>query len=114
MPSPRQRSQQNRAVELGQRLRRRRRELGLTQRQVAEQVPMSAANLSRIENGDQGPPSDEMIEQLSRALTLPTEELLAVVGRSQTFEQRVLEELRDMRREMRRGFDRLERAIGER
>lgn len=31
----------------------------LKQREVAERIPMSPGNLSRIENGDYGPPSNE-------------------------------------------------------
>jgi transcriptional regulator with XRE-family HTH domain len=76
---------------------------------------MSAANLSRIENGDQGPPSDEVIEQLAIALEMTPEPLLAVIGRASSadaFEQRVLRELHRVREEMREGFNRIERALG--
>lgn len=115
MPGPRERSQQQRAQALGNQLRRLRRAAKLTQRQVAERVPMSPGNLSRIENGDQGPPSDEVIIRLATALEADEGELLALAGRrlpSPDFEATVLDELRQLLAEMTAGFARFEAALG--
>jgi transcriptional regulator with XRE-family HTH domain len=106
-------SQTERAHALGARLRRLRRAAKLTQHQVAEQVPMSAANLSRIENGEQGPPSDEILEGLARALDADLTELLALAGRGTTApsQNMLLHELRALRAEVKDGFARVEAAI---
>jgi transcriptional regulator with XRE-family HTH domain len=104
-------TQHERAAVVGTRLRRRRRELRLTQREVADRVPMSAGNLSRIENAEQGPPSDEVLEQLAKALELPASELFQLARGSAPTPDAVLAEIRQMREEMRTGFERLERAL---
>jgi transcriptional regulator with XRE-family HTH domain len=114
MPTRRPDSQAERAHAFGARLRALRRERKLTQRQVAEQVPMSPGNLSRLENGDHGPPSDEVITALATALETDTDELLKLAGRAvggASFERQVLAELGRLRREMHNGFERLDRAI---
>ena len=109
MPASRAPSQADRAVALGNRLRQLRRAKGLTQREVAVQVPMSAGNLSRIENGDQGPPPAETIERLAAVLETDPAVLLTLAGITATdsFEARVLQELSEIRRELRAGFNRL-------
>lgn len=114
MPRPRADSEAELAGALGFRLRQLRRSKKLTQRAVAARIPMSAGNLSRIENGEQGPPPPEIIERLAAALDADPEELLAVAGRSRNrdhFEQLVLSELRDLRAEVRAGFERMESAL---
>jgi transcriptional regulator with XRE-family HTH domain len=85
----------------------------LTQRQVAEEVPMSAANLSRIENGEQGPPSDEIVERIGRILDADTAELLTLAGRTaiSASSDTLLRELRQLRAEIKDGFARVEAAI---
>jgi transcriptional regulator with XRE-family HTH domain len=110
MPASRAPSQADRAVALGARLRQLRRGKRLTQREVATQIPMSPGNLSRIENGEQGPPPAETIERLAAVLETDPAELLAVAGIAATgsFETRVLQELSEIRRELREGFNRLE------
>jgi transcriptional regulator with XRE-family HTH domain len=82
MTSARRPSQTERAQALGARLRQLRREAKLNLKQVAVQVPMSDGNLSRIENGRQGPPSDETVERLARALGADPTELLELAGRT--------------------------------
>ncbi|MGD1055970.1 MAG: helix-turn-helix transcriptional regulator [Solirubrobacteraceae bacterium] len=106
-------SQAELAHAVGSRLRQLRRAAKLTQRQVADQVPMSAANLSRIENGEQGPPSDEVIERLARILDTEAVELLALAGRTSTNTNAdaLLRELRQLRTEIRDGFARVEAAL---
>lgn len=71
---------------------------------------MSAGNLSRIETGDQGPPSDEIVKRLAATLEADPAELLELAGRGirgDAFEQRVLGELR----ELRAGLERLEQRL---
>jgi transcriptional regulator with XRE-family HTH domain len=73
---------------------------------------MSPGNLSRIETGDYGPPSDEVIERLAVVLDADQLELLRIAGReasSGAFEQRVLAELAAIRRDVRE----VKAAIGE-
>jgi transcriptional regulator with XRE-family HTH domain len=106
-------SQADRAFALGSRLRQLRRAASLTQRQVADQVPMSAANLSRIENGEQGPPADEVIERLASVLGADAIELLSLAGRTaiNTSSDTLLHELRKLRAEIKDGFAKVEAAI---
>lgn len=103
-------SQAQRAIAFGERIRTLRRAKKLTQRELAEQLPMSAANLSRIETGGYGPPSDEVIERLAEVLEADPLELLRIAGRQAgtgAFEQRVLSELAAIRS----GLDRLTAAL---
>lgn len=114
MSSRRPESQAERAHAFGARIRAIRRTKKLTQRQVAERLPMSPGNLSRLENGEHGPPSDEVISKLAAALDTDATELFRLAGRDlggSSFEQQVLSELQRLRREMRTGFDRLDAAI---
>jgi transcriptional regulator with XRE-family HTH domain len=86
----------------------------LTQRQVAERIPMSPGNLSRLENGEHGPPADEVIAQLAAILDIDAGELFKLAGRDvggASFESQVLSELHRLGREMRAGFDRLDAAV---
>jgi transcriptional regulator with XRE-family HTH domain len=109
MPARRPASQVQRAHVFGERIRSLRRQQKLKQRDVAEQVPISAGHLSRLETGDYGPPSDEVIERLAEVLKTDRLELLRIAGRdtgSHSFEEQVLAELRLIRS----GIDRLEAA----
>jgi transcriptional regulator with XRE-family HTH domain len=111
MSARRSESQAQRARAFGERVRSLRRAKKLKQREVAERIPMSPGNLSRIETGDYGPPSDEVIERLADVLDADRLELLRIAGRSAgsgAFEQRVLDELAAIRS----GLDRLEAACG--
>ncbi len=97
-------SQAERAHAFVARVRSRRRAQKLTQRQVAEQLPMSSGNLSRLENGEHGPPSDEVIARLAQILDADADELLRLAGRDiggASFEGQVLRELQGLRRDMR-------------
>jgi len=65
---------------------------------------MSASNLSRVELGSQGPPPDEVIERIAKALDADTAELLQAAGRvvgGASFEQAVLERLDAIGRDVR-------------
>lgn len=104
MPSPRGTTEADRALALGALVRKLRRERRLTLNQLAERVPMSASNLSRIELGAQGPPADEIIERIGQALDTDPSELLRVAGRVTTgksFEEQVLARLEALARDMR-------------
>jgi transcriptional regulator with XRE-family HTH domain len=116
MTSARGPSQTERAHALGARLRQLRRAAKLTQREVAQRIPMSAANLSRLENGEQGPPSEETIERLARALDTDPAELLTLAGRAgrPASSDAILREVRQLRAEVKDGFARVEAAIKKR
>lgn len=94
----------SRALALGALVRRLRRDQSLTLRQLAERVPMSASNLSRIELGAQGPPADEVIQSIAVALGAESSELLKAAGRyasGQSFEETVLARLEAIGRDVR-------------
>jgi transcriptional regulator with XRE-family HTH domain len=96
MASPRGKKEASRALALGALVRKLRRERGYTLNQLAEQIPMSPSNLSRMELGSQGPPADEVIERIAGALDTGADELLRAAGRSaggQSFEEAVLDKL---------------------
>lgn len=104
MTSPRGKTEASRALALGALVRKLRRERRLTLNQLAERVPMSASNLSRIELGSQGPPADEIIERIGVALEADPAELLRAAGRyatGKTFEETVLARLDAIGRDMR-------------
>jgi transcriptional regulator with XRE-family HTH domain len=96
MTSPRGNTEADRALALGALIRKLRRDRKWTLDQLAERVPMSASNLSRIELGSQGPPADEIIERIGVALEADPAELLRAAGRYATgksFEETVLARL---------------------
>jgi transcriptional regulator with XRE-family HTH domain len=101
MASP---TEASRALALGALVRKLRRERRLTLRQLADLVPMSSSNLSRIELGAQGPPADEIIERIGVALDANPADLLRAAGRyatGMTFEATVLARLDALNRDMR-------------
>ncbi len=65
----------------GQRIKRRRRELGLTQRQIAEVLEIDFTYLSKLENDRGEPPGEKTIRKLSIELHEDAEELLALAGK---------------------------------
>jgi transcriptional regulator with XRE-family HTH domain len=114
MPIRRPESQAERAHAFGARVRSLRRAKKLTQRQVAQSIPMSPGNLSRLENGEHGPPADEVITKLAGILDTDASELFKLAGRDVggvSFEQQVLSELHRLGRDLRAGFDRLDAAV---
>lgn len=62
--------------ELGRAIRRRRDELGLSLRDVADRTSVSASTLSRIENGT-GKPDADNIARLTAWLDMPMERVLS-------------------------------------
>ena len=114
MSTRRPESQAERAHAFGARIRSLRRARKLTQRQVAERIPMSPGNLSRLENGELGPPGDEVIARLADLLDADANELFKLAGRDvggASFERQVLSELQGLRRDMRAGFAKLDAAV---
>ncbi len=104
MASPRGHKEASRALALGALVRKLRRERGLTLAQLAERIPMSASNLSRLELGAQGPPADEAIERIAATLEIDPAELLRAAGRAtngQSFEEAVLNRLDAINRDVR-------------
>lgn len=104
MASPRGQREAGRALALGALLRKLRRERGYTLEQLAKRIPMSASNLSRLELGNQGPPGEEVIERMAKALDAEVAELLQAAGRlgdSESFERAVLERLDAIGRDVR-------------
>ena len=67
-------------VELGRAIRRRREELGLSLRDVADETNVSASTLSRIENGT-GKPDADNIAALTRWLDMPMERVMSGRGK---------------------------------
>jgi transcriptional regulator with XRE-family HTH domain len=104
MASSRGQKEASRALALGALLRKLRRERGYTLDQLAKRIPMSASNLSRVELGSQGPPADEVIERMAKALEADASELLQAAGRlggGESFERAVLERLDAIGRDVR-------------
>src|SRR5919197_4968555 len=63
-------------VELGRAIRRKREELGLSLRDVADETGVSASTLSRIENGT-GKPDADNIARLTAWLNMPMERVMS-------------------------------------
>ena len=63
-------------VELGRAIRRKREELGLSLRDVADETGVSASTLSRIENGT-GKPDADNIARLTAWLNVPVERIMS-------------------------------------
>src|ERR1051325_4459560 len=115
MPARRPPSQVERARAFGERVRSLRRERKITQRELAARIPISAGHLSRIETGDYGPPSDEVIERIAEVLATDRIELLRLAGRDpgrRGLEEGILSELREIRRELARLSENLEQPGG--
>src|SRR5437588_5353239 len=69
------------AETFGQRIKRRRRECGLTQRQVADKLDIDFTYLSKLENDRGEPPGEKTVRALADALQEDEEELLALAGK---------------------------------
>ncbi len=63
-------------VELGRAIRRKREEMGLSLRDVADETSVSASTLSRIENGT-GKPDADNIARLTGWLNMPMERVMS-------------------------------------
>jgi transcriptional regulator with XRE-family HTH domain len=108
MASPRGKKEASRAHALGVLVRKLRRARKETLGELAERIPMSASNLSRLELGNQGPPADEAIERIAAALETDASELLRAAGRAaggQSFEEQVLDRLDALSQDLRQVKD---------
>jgi transcriptional regulator with XRE-family HTH domain len=115
MAGPRGEKEAKRALALGALVRKLRRERDYTLGQLAQKIPMSASNLSRLELGAQGPPADEIIERIAAALGVKPAELLQAAGRfagGQSFEEAVLDKLDALGRDVREVKDAVHRKRG--
>jgi transcriptional regulator with XRE-family HTH domain len=65
----------------GRRVQRLRRDLGLTQRQVAAELGIDFTYLSKLENDRGEPPGEQTVRKLAAILQTDTEELLALAGK---------------------------------
>lgn len=65
----------------GSYVRRKRDEAGLTLTELARRLEISPAYWSRIENGKENPPKDDLIEKTARILGIPVDELFAEAAR---------------------------------
>ena len=72
----------------GQRIKRKRRELRLTQRQVADKLEIDFTYLSKLENDRGEPAGEKTVRNLAAVLNDDAEELLALAGK-------IPEQLRD-------------------
>ena len=69
------------AEEFGKRLRELRKQAGMTQRGLADEVGVDFSYLSKIENGVLPPPSEKVISKLAETLNASRDELLSLAGR---------------------------------
>lgn len=53
----------------------------MTQRELAQQVSIDFTYLSKLENGKDQPPSDQVIAKMAKVLNVPPDYLFAVAGR---------------------------------
>jgi transcriptional regulator with XRE-family HTH domain len=72
-------------IELGRAIKRRREELGLSLRDVADVTGVSASTLSRIENGT-GKPDADNIARLTNWLDMPVDRVMKRQGESENVE----------------------------
>ena len=67
-------------MNLGEYIREKRKEKNMSQRDLAAASGISNAEISRIESGKRKEPSSSVLRDLAKALNVPAEEILAVVG----------------------------------
>jgi transcriptional regulator with XRE-family HTH domain len=72
-------------IELGRAIKRRREELGLSLRDVADVTSVSASTLSRIENGT-GKPDADNIARLTSWLDMPVDRVMKKNGNEESIE----------------------------
>jgi len=72
-------------IELGRAIKRRREELGLSLRDVADVTQVSASTLSRIENGT-GKPDADNIARLTNWLDMPVDRVMKKSGNEEAIE----------------------------
>jgi transcriptional regulator with XRE-family HTH domain len=65
----------------GARLRERRRQAGLSQRELAARVGLDFSYISKLENDRLPPPAADTVVEIAAALNTSSEELLALTGK---------------------------------
>jgi len=65
----------------GNALRERRREVGMSQRELADRTKLDFSYISKMENGRLPPPAADTIVQICRVLEIPSDQLLALTGK---------------------------------
>jgi len=112
---------QEQAKELGQRLRARREELGLSLRQLADQADMNDATIVRIEQGAFAAPAPDKLARIAEALGLSLADVFALAEYAvpddlPSFQPYLRSKYRDMPREavddLNKAFDRIVRKHG--
>lgn len=121
MAAPRYPSQLERARAFGRTVRELRVERGWKQKALSDRAMISVSQLSRVENGGSGPPPDEVIKQLAKALDVDRRRLMHIAGRSvdgTAFEEIALDHLeklaanqRALAKEQRERFGRIDAAL---
>ncbi len=105
------------AIELGQLIRARREQLGLSVRQLADQAEMNFATISRLEQGQFGSPRADKLARLAAALDLNVADLYGlaeytVPSQLPSFQPYLRSKYRDMPPEALRDLDKaFERII---
>ena len=103
MANPRGNTDADRARAFGEHVRRLRLERGESQTKLAERIPMSPSNLSRLELGKQGPPPGSIIERIAKALEEAEPGSLlraAELDGGRVFDDRILERLNALEEEV--------------
>lgn len=103
-----------RALSFGATVRNLRRKRRLSQRELAEAIPISAGHLSKIELGGSGPPREAVIRRMAEVLDVEATSLLKAAGlRPTNFEEQILaklealeEQVAELREELRAGLRR--------
>ena len=90
-------------MELGRAIKRRREELGLSLRDVADVTNVSASTLSRIENGT-GKPDADNIARLTQWLDMPVDRVMKMTSREMRSKPWSIIHTRRRRRSSRRTF----------
>ena len=86
--------------DIGEQIQHRRKELGLTQLQLADQVPCSTTYISRIENGAK--PSLEVIVRIAHILDMSLDTLFCIQGADDTHLHQILRMISNQPPEIRR------------
>lgn len=78
------------ATEFGDLLKKKRKEAGLTQRELADRAGVDFSYISKIENGRLPPPAADTLVQLCKIMHVPPEELLALMRKIPTQVQQTI------------------------
>jgi transcriptional regulator with XRE-family HTH domain len=74
----------------GEALREKRRDAGISQRELADKIGVDFSYISKVENGRLPPPAADTVVKICRVLGTKPEELLALTGKIPSLVQRGL------------------------